>query len=299
MEGKRHHIGVITVRGLSYPPTRRLAEAAAARNCRIVAIHPYQVWPAIIKGRSVVLGDIEVGQLRAVMPRQGAEIRDACLPLISYFEQMDLAVINRRHAIELVKNKYDTLRHLAAAGLPVLDTVFLPSADGFSEALRQLDRRTVVLKPVSDRQGNNIHRVDGNDGVIPEELMAELHLGRGLLCQAYLPPEGRRDYRFLVIGGRVAAAMQQIPPPGEFRANIHLGAEARPVSLSPAIARLAQRAVEAVGLQIAGVDIMVCANQRIYINEVNYTPGFRGLEQATGLDIAGAVIDYIRSGTAG
>ena len=285
-------IGLLTVRGMDYPPTRRLSEAAEPRGCRIVAINPYTVWPVFEEGRPALAGDPEVPALDAAMPRQGAEIRDASLPLIGHLAQMGVPVINSRAAVERARNKFFTLQSLVAARLPVVDTVFVSAPEGLPYALDRFKADGAVVKPISGRQGAGICRMAPGDP-LPPDLRAELDNRRGVLVQRFIPPEGRQDLRVLIIGGRLTAAMGLQPAAGDFRANIHLGGRGHLVELPPATVSIARRAAFALDLEIAGVDLMVDAHGGVFVNEVNYTPGFRGLEAATGKDIAAAMIDYV------
>ncbi len=285
-------IGVITVRGMNYQPTLRLAEAAKAKGCCIVPINPYTVWPVYSEGRPMLAGDPQAHALDAALPRQGAEIRDASLPLITHLEQMGVPVINTRPAVELARNKFATLQCLAAAGLPVADTIFVSASAGMPDALAHFEHDGAVVKPVSGRQGTGICRMWRGDPV-PADLQAELDNGRGVLVQQFIEPKGRQDLRVLMIGGRLAAAMALQPADGDFRANVHLGGRAHSVDLSPETIEIARCAAGALGLDIAGVDLMTAADGRTLVNEVNYTPGFRGLEAASGKDVAVAIIEYV------
>jgi ribosomal protein S6--L-glutamate ligase len=285
-------IGVITVRGMNYQPTLRLAEAAKAKGCCIVPINPYTVWPVYSEGRPILAGDPEAHALDAALPRQGAEIRDASLPLITHLEQMGVPVINTRSAVERARNKFATLQCLAAAGLPVADTVFVSASLGMPDALAHFEQDGAVVKPVSGRQGTGICRMREGDPV-PADLQAELDNGRGVLVQRFIAPRGRQDLRVLMVGGHLTAAMALQPADGDFRANVHLGGRARAVDLAPETAEIARRAADALGLDIAGVDLMITSDGRTIVNEVNYTPGFRGLEAASGKDVAAAIIEYV------
>jgi len=285
-------IGVITVRGLEYHPTRRLAQAAEERGCRILPIHPYSVWPAFEEGRPVLLGDPAARRLDAVLPRQGAEIRDACLPLIGHLARMGVPVFNSQRSIELARHKFLTLQTLAACGLPVAKTIFATAVEGIQEALACFGAGGAVVKPVSGRQGGGISRMRPGDALAPL-LLGELDNGRGVLVQQFIAKEGRKDLRVMVIGGEAVAAMALEPAAGDFRANFHLGGHAQAVHPAPAIIDLAERAAAALELQIAGVDLMIDSRGRALVNEVNYAPGFRALEAATGQDIAAVMIDYV------
>ena len=285
------NIAIISVRGQDYHPSRRLIEAAAQRGARATVIHPYHMLPAVLDGRVLLGGPAGGERFDVVLPRQGAEIKTACLPLIAHFERSGIPVINGLQAILTVRHKYLALQVLAAAGLPVPDTIYIGEAKYFSAALERLPPGPVVVKPISGRQGSGIVCLQPGQA-LPDESKAELDNGRGLLLQAFIAPEMRQDVRALVVGETVVGAMALTPRSGEFRANFHLGSASQPIRLPSETAAMAVKAARAVGLAIAGVDLMLLKNNRCLVIEVNYAPGFRGLEQATGLDVAGAIIDY-------
>lgn len=287
-------IGVVTVKGLDYHPTARLSEAASARGARVVLVHPYRHPARLVGGRAMLGAALEGGMPHAVLPRQGAEIKTACLPLIAHFEQAGIPVVNGLRAILTVRHKFLAMQAFAAAGLGVPDTLYVGDGQAYAEATARLGPGPVVVKPIRGRQGSGIACLAPGQR-LPKPLAFELDQGNGLLVQAFIDPAARRDLRVLVVGGQVAGAMALTPAAGEFRANFHLGARSRAVDPSPEIAAAALGAAEAVGLEIAGVDLMRLENGKILVLEANYAPGFRGLEQATGLDVAGRIIDYVLS----
>ena len=133
----------------------------------------------------------------------------------------------------------------------------------------------------------------------PEKLRQKIAAGiksvdrrQGVLVQRFLPTNGRRDVRVLVLGEANAWAMQIEPAPGEFRANIHLGGTGKGLAADGKIFELAQQARKAIGLDIAGVDLMQDAEGAWWVGEVNFTPGFKGLEQATGADVAAHLLKF-------
>lgn len=284
-------IGILTVRGADYHPTRRLIEAGRKRDARVIPIHPYHVLPGYRQGQPVVLGLDGGLELKAVFPRQGAEIKAACLPLIAQFEQMGCRVINGLSSILIVRNKFLSLQVLQAARLPVPETLFAASSDGCIQAFRQFAPHPVVVKPVSGRQGTGLHLLQPHAD-LPQDIVAALETGRGVLVQEYVAPARRQDIRVLVVGDRAVAAMALTPLPGDFRANYHNGAQASAVRISGALESMAVKATRVLGLEIAGVDLMVASDGRTMVVEVNYSPGFRGLETVTGQDVAGLMIDY-------
>jgi ribosomal protein S6--L-glutamate ligase len=287
-------LAIITVRGAGYHPTGRLIQAADQRGLLAVAVDPYTVCPGIEKGKPLLDGPGGRGLPDIVMPRQGAEIKGRCLPLIAHFEAMGATVINSLAAVVLARHQFLTLQALCAAGCPVPDTRFVNSPKTYATALDGFGAAGAVVKPVSGRQGTDVFRVGAGQG-LPESLEAHLSRGRGVIVQQFIDPGRRKDIRALVIGESVAAAMALRPEPGDFRANFHLTGYARPIVLSRELAALACRAAAAIGLEIAGIDLMIDAQDRPLVIEANYAPGFQGLEQATGLDIAGKMIDHALS----
>ncbi len=285
-------IGVLTVRGEDYHPTRRLMEAAQSRGARVVAIHPYHVLPGYQQGRPVVHGHAVDFGLKAVLPRQGAEIKTACLPLIAQFEQMGVCVINGLSSILIVRNKFLALQALRAADLPVPETLFAASIDGCAQARQRFAPHPAVLKPISGRQGTGLHLLQPQVG-LPDDITGELEAGRGILVQEYIAPRQRQDIRVLVVGRQVAATMALTPLPGDYRANYHNGAHAAAIKIPGELETLAVAATQTLGLEIAGVDLMVAPDGKAMVVEANYSPGFRGLEAITGMDIAGLMMDYV------
>ena len=283
--------GLITVRGPEYHPNLRLAEAARERGHRIILVHPYRVWPDLIGGKFAFSGIPETQIPDIVLPRQGATIGESCLALIHQFCLMGIPVVNNLDSIRISKNKFLTLQVLAAAGIPIPDTLFVNSKEGLWNAVKRLGGTPLVAKQVSGRQGTGVILFDSINSTA---LSIKDYLDRrsGLLIQRFIPPAGRKDIRVLVIGGEVAGAMELKPREGDFRANFHLSGESYPKDLPLDLARIAVKSVAAVGLDIGGVDLLLDKKDRAYVIEVNYSPGFKGLEAATGIDIAGRIVDY-------
>jgi ribosomal protein S6--L-glutamate ligase len=284
-------IGIITVQEPGYHPNQRLLEAARKAGHQGMLIHPYRLWPTTAAGQLEVTGEHSARLPHVALPRQGAQIGDACLALTRQFQLLGVPLVNDHGAVSIARNKFLTQQVLTAAGLPCPDTVFVNDPSGFFHAVDQLDGYPVVAKQVSERQGNGVLRImDANDA--RQRALPALDRRRGLMVQRYLPPEKRRDLRALVIGGSLVCSASLIPAPGDFRANFHLGGDIKAVALPPELEQTAITAAAAVGCNVAGVDMMVDKDDRPFIVEVNYSPGFKGLEAATGLDIAGRIIHF-------
>lgn len=286
------NIGIITVRGYDYPPTRRLTEAAAEKGHRIVVVDPIYVWPILVDGEPNLAGGVDVRVLDVVLPRQGATVNDSSLKLVPHLHHMGIPLVNNLDAIRLAKDQFLTLQALAGVQVPIPDTGFINSHEGFQAVLDRLGGYPVVIKQASGRLGEGNFLVN-NDHNARLMLYDHLETGKGMLVQKFIPPENRLDVRVFVIGGQVAGAMQLKPLPGDFRSNFHLTRKSWPVELLPEWEKIALKATAALGLEIAGVDLIVDAEGNARVVELNYSPGFSGLEAATGLDIAGKIIDYV------
>ena len=285
-------IGIITVRGLEYHPNRRLTEAADEYGHEIILIHPYRIWPVIENGH-FKLANLPKGAFPdAVLPRQGSTLGESCLLLIKHFHEMGVPVVNSSKAIRVAKNQFLSLQKLAASGIQIPETVFINAPDGFAPAVSQLGGFPVVAKPVSSRQGTGVMLLKTNEDV---DWYIDKHLnGRnGLIVQRFIPPQGRRELRVLIIGNKIVGAMELMPKNGDFRGNYHISGISRPAELTPLIKEMAIKSTAVIQLEIAGIELITDSEGKTVVIEVNYSPGFKGMESATGLNIAGRMIDYI------
>lgn len=284
-------IGILTALGLTYQPTKRLAEAASDRGAKIVAINPYEVEPGYIGNQLVLRSNPVTPEVDVVLPRQGANIQAACLPLIEHYQQSGIRVINGLDSILKARNKYFMLQAMARNGLPVPDTIYATSVEGCLRAREHFNPDPAILKPISGRQGNGVHCLFPDDP-IPSDTDTQLLIERGILVQAFIPPKDRLDFRVLVVGKKVAGTMALKAREGDFRTNVHIGGQIKQMEAPVEVTRLAVRATEAMGMEISGADIMLTPQGDPIVIEVNSTPGFKGLEKATGKDIAAIIVDY-------
>ncbi|MBW2491368.1 MAG: RimK family alpha-L-glutamate ligase [Deltaproteobacteria bacterium] len=286
------NIGIITAEGYDYPPTKRLGDAAAEKGHRIIVVDPIYVWPVLVNGRPELAGELDISMLDVVLPRQGATVNDSSLKLVPHLHHMGVPLVNKLDAIRLAKDQFLTLQALSAVHIPIPDTGFINAYEGFQSVLARLGGYPVVIKQVSGRVGEGVFLVN-NDHKARLILHNNLETGKGILVQRFIPPENRLDIRVFVLGGKVVGAMKLKPDPGDFRSNFHLTQKSWPVELSPEWEEIALKATSVLGLEIAGVDLIVDKSGKAYVIELNYSPGFTGLEAATGLDIAGRIIDYV------
>lgn len=271
--------------------TRRLVQAIRARGHLPVVIDPLACslfiapgGPEIfLKGRALARPDL-------VIARIGASITQAGLALLNHLELMGVPTLNGARGIAQSRDKLRCLQILGARGFHVPATVLAQPGAAIEPLLAQVGGLPVVVKLLQGTQGVGVMLARTR-----EELETLLNtfgdLGHAVLLQAFIGEAEGRDLRVFVAGSKAIGAMQRRARSGEFRSNLHRGGEARPVALNADIADLAVRAAQAVGLQIAGVDLITSSRGPMLI-EINSSPGFEGLEAATHLDIADAIVAH-------
>lgn len=286
------HIAILSVRGPDYHPNRRLLEAASAGGHTATLTHTRTCLAQVGKGLPRVLSLEGAPLPDLLLPRIGATINAYALAVVRHFEASGVHAVNTSGAITLARNKLLTLQTLASMGLEVPESYLVITREGFLEALDRLGGYPVVIKTLSGRQGGGVIlvRSAATAGFLLENAMDRV---RGLLVQRFIPPEGRRDLKVFVLGDRVLGALELTPLEGDFRSNVHLTGRGLAISLPPTLEDLALGAAKALGLEIAGVDLLLEDGGGPQIIEVNTSPGFRGLEAASGLDVASEIIHYV------
>jgi len=284
------HIGILSVRDEAYHPNRRLMAAAVEMGHRISLIHTRDCLSSIQSNQlSVRLPQSDLPDV--LLPRIGATINDYAMSVVKHFSISGCRVVNNFESILLARNKFMGLQRLAEQGIRVPDTYLVVTQAGFERSVERLGGYPVVAKMPSSRQGNGVMLVESR--ATASFVMNNLQdNARGILVQKYIPLEGRTDIRVFVLGGRVLGAMALKPNPGDFRTNIHVTGQGRMLTLSPTLSKLAVQSSRSLGLEISGCDIILQKNGSPQVIEVNYSPGFRGLEDATGMDIAKQIIHY-------
>jgi len=214
--------------------------------------------------------------------------------LIRQFELSGIRCVNSFQSIVKAKNKIRMTQKLSKHGIPMPKTYIVHSSMHLSEIMSSIGSFPVILKSVVGSLGIGVAIVESKQGLksVVEMMLADDH-STPLMIQGYVRESRGKDIRVFVVGGKIVAAMERIARKrDEFRSNFSLGGKVKVASLSAKEKRLALKAAEALGLEIAGVDI-IRSNAGPQILEVNSNPGMKGITQATGIDVAGAVIDYI------
>lgn len=231
----------------------------------------------------------------AVIPRIGPSKAIYGTAVVRQLEMMGVPVLNSAGAIATARDKLNCYQQLCAQGLPIPTTGFTYSCRDIDPVLSGMRSEAVVIKLLKGSHGIGV--------VLAETLQSARALFeafRGVeadvLVQECIDEARGIDLRCFVIGNQVAAAIQRKGPPGEFRANLHQGATAHPVALTAQEERIAVAAARAIGLQVAGVDLLR-STQGPLIIEVNASPGLEGIEKATQIDLANRMIVFLEEWT--
>ena len=285
-------IGIMTINGFEFHPNARFRQEAAKRGHGIMLIDPYGMGCMIEEGKPGVFMADHPDLPDLVMPRQGSPMGEYGFVLLRQFDALGIPLKNSLEGVTIARNQFITLQHLTAARIPVPDTCFVTREDNFFRAVAKLGGYPVVAKQVDGMGGDGVTLVNSREEA-RAYLSSRFSPRKGGLVQAYILPEDRMDVRLLVIGNKVTGAMALTPATGQFKANIHQQGRARPFVPDRQQVKMAVAAARACCLDVAGVDMLVTQGQGSRIIEVNYSPGFRGLEEATGLNIAGKILDHV------
>jgi RimK family alpha-L-glutamate ligase len=200
-------------------------------------------------------------------------------------------VVNDGFAIERAIDKFLASALVAHAGVPTPRTVACERAEDAFEAFLELGS-DVIVKPLFGSMGFGMARVEDPD--VAQRVFRALEIERAVYYLQETVPHDGVDVRALVVGDRVIAAIERV---GDgWRANLSRGATPRAIELEEGHAELCVRAARALGVDYAGVDLLRGADGRDYIIEVNAIPGWHGVEQATGVDVAAALVAHLERG---
>ncbi len=273
---------------------RRLRQEARKTKMRCDIINPLDCQLVIDGKRSrIVVATSPLPHYDAILPRIGASITEYGLSVVKHFEMQGMLAINGSQAIAESRNKMRSLQVLTQAGLLVPATVLTRSTRGLRGAVEAVKGLPVVLKILQGTQGVGVMLVHTpiSLGSVLDTLRT---LDQDVIMQQFIVEGAGSDFRAFVVGDKVIASMMRTAPQGEFRSNIHRGAEGNIVKLPPLHQKTAIRAAKILGLEVAGVDLME-SNLGPMVIEVNSSPGFEGIEKATGINVASSILKHVKT----
>lgn len=283
---------VILSRQPSLYSTRVLVEAAEKRGHSVRVLDTLQFDIHVSRQSPALLYQGEpVGPVDAVIPRIGASITFYGLAVVRQFEMMGVYCVNESQAIARSRDKLRCLQILSRHDIGLPPTVFTRQASHIQDCIARVQGPPVIVKLLEGTQGIGVVLAESTRAA--SSVIEAFHgLDQNILIQKFIEEAKGADLRALVVGRRVVAAMRRQALAGEFRSNIHRGASARKVRLSPESRKMALAAARVLGLRVAGVD-MIEAEDGPMVLEVNSSPGLEGIQTTTGVDVAAAIIELI------
>jgi ribosomal protein S6--L-glutamate ligase len=271
---------------------QRLIEAAEARGHTIDVIRTLNCYMNIASRRPEIYfnGESLTGY-DAVIPRIGASVTFYGLAVLRQFEMMGVFPLNESVAIGRSRDKLRSMQLLARDGVGLPVTAFAHDAKQAGEVVKLAGGAPVVIKLLEGTQGIGVVLAD-TERSAKSVIEAFRGANVNILAQEFIKESAGTDIRAIVVGGKVVAAMKRTGEAGEFRSNLHRGGSAKLIKISPEERSTAIRAAKSMGLAVCGVD-MLRANHGAVVMEVNSSPGLEGVEKATGLDVAGMIIQHL------
>jgi ribosomal protein S6--L-glutamate ligase len=227
----------------------------------------------------------------AVIPRIGASISGFGTAVVRQFEQMGVFSLNSSFAISSARDKLRSTQILSRHGVGIPPTAFAHDRANVSQSIAAVGGAPVVIKLLEGAQGIGV--ILAETPKMAEAIIETLQSTRqDVVIQRFVSESRGRDVRAFVVGDRVVAAMSRQAAGDEFRANLHRGGRATKIDIDPAFERTAIVAAQVMGLHAAGVD-MLEGPDGPQVLEVNSSPGLEGIETATGVDVASAIVEHL------
>jgi len=272
--------------------TQRLVEAAKEKGHQVRVIDPLRCFMNITSHKPTIhYKDESLSGFEAIIPRIGSSITFYGASVVRQFEMGGVYSVNESVAITRSRDKLRSLQILAKKGIGLPITGFAHSTKMTDELIELVGVAPLVIKLLEGTQGKGVILAETKKAA-ESVIEAFREMRAHFLVQEYIKEAGGCDIRCFVIGSKVVASMMRRAKEGEFRSNLHRGGSAEKIKITPEERSSAVRAARAMGLNIAGVDLLR-SNHGPLVMEVNSSPGLEGVEQATGKNIAGMIIKYV------
>ncbi len=283
---------VVLSRGSKLYSTRRLVEAGRAKG-HVVSVVDHVKCDLVIarKDPHVVYNGTPLEHVDAIIPRIGASVTFYGTSVVRQFESMKVFSTVESQALVRSRDKLRSLQILSRAGVDMPRTVFTNYSKDVAGAVDRVGGAPCIIKLLEGTQGIGVVLAESRKAAIAV-IEAFNSLKARVIVQEFIREAKGEDIRAFVVGGTIVGAMKRVGKEGEFRSNLHRGGKAELIELSEEEQRMAIHAAKALGLHVAGVD-MLQSDRGPLILEVNASPGLEGIEQATGKDIAGEIIAFV------
>ncbi|MEM6451299.1 MAG: 30S ribosomal protein S6--L-glutamate ligase [Cyanobacteria bacterium P01_D01_bin.105] len=279
-------------RDASLYSTRRLLAAGEAQGHTMSVVSPLRCYMDITaRDPQILYQGRPLPRQDAIIPRIGHSQTHYGAAVVRQFEQMGTFVVNSAEAIVRSRNKLECLQVLSKRGIALPRTGFAHANKDIDSLIELVGGAPLVIKVLEGAHGVGVVLADTHESA-RSIIEAFYGLKARILVQEFVEEASGEDIRCLVVHGEVIAAMKRKGAPGEFRANLHRGGGSQSTTLSPSERQIAIKAAAAVGLQVAGVDILR-SNHGPLVIEINSSPGLEGIETATDVDVAERIIAFV------
>ncbi len=272
--------------------TRRLREACARRGHHVKVLNTLRFSLLVEAGQpALFFRNKKLSRYDAVIPRIGASVSTFGTAVVRQFEQMGVFALNSSAAISSARDKLRSTQMLSRHGVGIPPTAFARDRESVLPSIEAVGGAPVVIKLLEGVHGIGVILAETTK--IAEAIIETLQSARqNVVIQRFVIESRGRDVRAFVVGDRVVAAMSRQATGDEFRANMHRGGVAKKIEIDPAFERTAIVAAQVMGLHVAGVDMLEGPDGPLVL-EVNASPGLEGIETATGVDIASAIVQHL------
>ena len=283
-------IGIIS-KGSRIYSTKRIRDTARKRGHQVLVFNPLKCQLNLMSYQhSIYYSGRKVNPPDVIIPRIGTTLTNYGISVVRHFEILGSRVINDADSISRSRDKMRALQILASKGIHIPKTVMARNPNQLVRALQLTDGPPIILKLIEGTQGIGVILSETRQS-FESTLDTLWNLGQDILIQQFVSESRGKDIRAFVVGDRVVAAMKREAAAEEFRANIHRGGTGTAVKLTSVQEETALKAAKVLGLEIAGVDFFDIPGEPIVI-ELNSSPSLRGIEKATGVDVAEEIIKY-------
>lgn len=271
--------------------TSALVRAAESRGHEVRVVDYLRCYMNITSRKPRIYVDGEELVADAVIPRISARHSFYGNAVVRQFEMMNVFTLNDSVAIARSRDKLRSLQMLAKHGVGLPVTGFAHHTEATGELIKMCGGAPLVIKLLEGTQGVGVVLAETSKAA-ESVIEAFKGLNANILVQEFIQEAKGADIRCVVIGGKVVASMKRQAAEGEFRSNLHRGGSAEKVKITPEERATAIRAAKAMGLNLAGVDLLR-SNHGAVVMEVNSSPGLEGIEASSKKDVAGSIIEFI------
>ena len=273
--------------------TRRIAKEAEELGHYVELIDHTKCSVKLGEGEpKIFIGEEDItNEFDAIIPRIGTKVTKHGAAIVKQFEMNNVFSTARSLGIIRARNKVRTLQIMARKGIPIPETLFSINPDNIGEQIRILGGAPVIIKLQEGTQGQGVILAESKKSA--KSIIDTFYkMDTSILLQRYVEEANGEDIRIIVVGNKVVASMKRTSQLDDFRSNVHRGGDVEAIEISPKEKEIALKATRYLGLGVSGVDLMRAKNGPVLI-EVNASPGLKGIEKATSVNVARHIVQYV------